>query len=567
MKKIRILVFALLAALTLILPIAACSHPSTEPNPEQPSDLKKFEGLSFSSLTAVYNGEEKKIELSGLLPEGALAEYSNNTATNAGKYAASVTVSLEGYETLVLKAELIIEKADYDISQASWNYNEAFIYDGTEKTISICNLPDEISISKYKNNSAVNAGKYTASAELSYDNINYNKPDIPDCTWVIEKANITTITFYGSVIEYDGKEHSLSFGGELPANATAKITYNGEEVSGIKEVGNYKVTLTVTAPNYNTYEKTVDLKIISIDELLYSIVFDGKLHFQNALDKNKFYVSSSGQIKKVNDDIPQYFTTNGKSLYYTTTKFFKKVIMSYDGKKSSELTNISGGELSCDGTNLYFVINNALINKDKNGIYKLRLDGTDTNPVRIVKDTAKYMVVSNGNIYYSNLSDGKKLYSVSTSANDIDTGTKLWDEKTEFIIEENNVLYFNSTYTKLGIGLASAIRKYVIPTGECVKLTTDSGKYLTKNGNYIYYINNDKITGELYGDGIYRISTLMVEDNNGSGTKIISSDNNAYSSLTSYGNNLYYYKLNDKHFYSYNLNSAVETDLMKSFTV
>lgn len=65
MKKIRILVFALLAALTLILPIAACSHPSTEPNPEQPSDLKKFEGLSFSSLTAVYNGEEKKSNFQG----------------------------------------------------------------------------------------------------------------------------------------------------------------------------------------------------------------------------------------------------------------------------------------------------------------------------------------------------------------------------------------------------------------------------------------------------------------------------------------------------------------------
>ena len=156
---------------------------------------------------------------------------------------------------------------------------------------------------------------------------------------------------------------------------------------------------------------------------------------------------------------------------------------------------------------------------------------------------------------------------MAASANDIDTGTKLWDENAEYISEDNNVLYFNSTYTKLGIGLASAIRKYVISTGECVKLTTDSGKYLTKCGNYIYYINNDKITGELYGDGIYRISTLMVEDDNGSGTKIISSDDNAYSSLTSDGNNLYYYKLNDKHFYSYNLTSTVETDLMKAFVV
>lgn len=566
MKKLKTLVFAFFIALVFIVPLAACASDS-QTNAGSNPELQKFEGLSFSSVTTKYDGEEKSIYLLGDLPEGAVTEYSNNVATNAGKYNATVTISLEGYETLVLKAELIIEKADYDMSQAEWDYDTAFVYDGTEKSVSVCNLPDGVTVEKYKNNSAINASEYTASAEFSYDSVNYNKPVIADCNWIIEKADITTVTFYGSVIEYDGKEHSLSFGGELPENATTKITYNGEEISGVKEVGNYKVTLTVTAPNYNTFEKTVDLKIISTDELLYSIVFDGKLYFQNALDKNKFYVASFGNVKKVNDDVPQYFTTNGKSLYYTTTKFFKKVIMSYDGKKSSELTNATGSELACDGTYLYFAVNNAIINKDKNGIYKLRLDGTDTNPTRIVKDAAKYMVVSNGNIYYSNLSDGKKLYSVSASANDIDTGTKLWDEKAEYIIEDNNVLYFNSTYTKLGIGLASAIRKYVISTGDCVKLTTDSGKYLTKCGNYIYYINNDKITGELYGDGIYRISTLMVEDNNGSGTKIISSDDNAYSSLTSDGNNLYYYKLNDKHFYSYNLTSTVETDLMKSFVV
>lgn len=90
------------------------------------------------------------------------------------------------------------------------------------------------------------------------------------------------------------------------------------------------------------------------------------------------------------------------------------------------------------------------------------------------------------------------------------------------MLEDNGVLYFNSTYKKFGIGLASAIRKYVIATENCIKLTTDSGKYLTKNGNYIYYINNDKITGEIFGDGIYRVSTLMTEDNDTSGTKILS---------------------------------------------
>lgn len=187
--------------------------------------------------------------------------------------------------------------------------------------------------------------------------------------------------------------------------------------------------------------------------------------------------------------------------------------------------------------------------------------------MRLVKDTAKYTVVKNGYVYYANQSDGGKLYSVPTSATENETGTKLWDEKIEYLLEDNGVLYFNSTYKKFGMGLASAIRKYVIATGNCIKLTTDSGKYLTKNENYIYYINNDKITGEIFGDGIYRVSTLMTEDNDASGTKILSEKDNGYCSLTSDGMYFYYYKLNDKHFYRYNATTGEETDLMANFTV
>ena len=68
----------------------------------------------------------------------------------------------------------------------------------------------------------------------------------------------------------------------------------------------------------------------------------------------------------------------------------------------------------------------------------------------------------------------------------------------------------------------------------------------------------------LFGDGIYKISVTA----SGSlpGTKVLSTENNGYSSLTSDGELLYYYKLNDKHLYSYDASTGEETDMMKNYT-
>ena len=557
MKRMKIL--KILALIVFVLPFAfilsACGDND---------NLKTFENITFANQTIDYDGQEHEIVLDGELPQGVNVVYENNKGTNAGVYNAKATLTLEGYKTLELTAKLTINKLNYDMSTAHWNYESEFVYNGSEQSDEVLGLPQGVTVKQYQNNAKTNAGNYTANVEFNYDTVNHNEPTLANLNWTINKANITGITFESRNYEYDTQKHSLECVGNIPANSTVKVTYNDVEVDGVSEVGTYTVKLVITNANYNTYEDTATLKITSTEELLYSVVFNNKLYFQNNLDNNKLYVYDGTNVKKVNNDKAEYFTINGNQVYYYSSSLFSKVIKSFNGTTASVLLDVNGEYLACDGTYLYYAINNLVLNTDQNGIYKIKLDGSE-DAIRLVQDKAEYLAYYDNNIYYSNVSDGRKLYSISVNADNQETGNLLYDEKVSDILIYNGIIYFNSTKTELGLPVASAIRKYVISSGDCIKLTTDNGKYLTKIGSYIYYINKDKITSELFGDGIYRISVLRDSDNSLPGYKIISAEDNGFSSLSSSGNYLYYYKLNDKHIYSYNLNTNTETDIMANF--
>ena len=557
MKRMKIL--KVLALIVFVLPFAfilsACGDND---------NLKTFENITFANQTIDYDGQEHEIVLDGELPQGVNVVYENNKGTNAGVYNAKATISMEGYKQLVLTAKLTINKINYDMSGAHWNYENAYTYNGNEQTVIVEGLPQGVTVKQYQNNAKTNAGNYTANVEFNYDTVNHNEPTLANLNWTINKADMTGITFESRNYEYDTQKHSLECVGNIPANSTVKVTYNDVEVDGAPDVGTYTVKLVITNANYNTYEDTATLKITSTEELLYSVVFNNKLYFQNNLDNNKLYVYDGTNVKKVNNDKAEYFTINGNQVYYYSSSLFSKVIKSFNGTTASVLLDVNGEYLACDGTYLYYAINNLVLNTDQNGIYKIKLDGSE-DAIRLVQDKAEYLAYYDNNIYYSNVSDGRKLYSISVNANNQETGTLLYDEKVSDILIDNGIIYFNSTKTELGLPVASAIRKYVISSGDCIKLTTDNGKYLTKIGSYIYYINKDKITSNLFGDGIYRISVLIDSDNNLPGYKIISAEDNGFSSLSSSGNYLYYYKLNDKHIYSYNLNTNTETDVMANF--
>lgn len=566
MKKIKLFILAILV-IPLMVALTACGPKNDSSNGNTNNELNNFSNITFESKTYDYDGIEKELKISGTLPDGSTVTYQNNKATNAGTYDAVAEIKCDGYNTLKLNAKLTINKINYDMSNVSWNYAGEFTYDGTEKSVLLQNLPNGVSVRVYENNAKTNAGNYTATASFNFDEVNHNAPIVQNLNWTISKATLQNIDFNDTTVEYDTMEHSIELVGNIPENSIVKITYDNEEVTGKTEVGTYTAHLLITNPNYYDFEKTAKLTIKSTEKQLFSAIFNGKIYFQNDLDGEKLYVYSNGNIEKVNNDIPEYFVSSNNSLYYFSSSLFSKTLKSFDGKSTSKISDISGEYLATDGTYLYYAVNNLALGTDKNGIYKLKLDGSSEAPVRIVKDKAKYLNIYNNEIFYANASDGNKLYKVSANASEQETGTLLFDEKVSYLIQDSGVLYFNSTKTKLGVPTASAIRKFIISSKTCVKLSTDAGKYLTKIGSDIYYINSDKITSEIFGDGIYKISSLISSDSNLPGTKVLSSDDNGYSSLTAIQNKLYYYKLNNKHLYCYDLSNSTEKDLMANFVV
>ncbi len=102
-KGLLSLLLCLLLCITAILALSACSG-----EPDEPQDLPKIEGVTFSDASYVYDGTEKSISVVGA-PAGAEVTYSpGNTFTARGTYTIKATVKLEGYQDLVLTAKLTI---------------------------------------------------------------------------------------------------------------------------------------------------------------------------------------------------------------------------------------------------------------------------------------------------------------------------------------------------------------------------------------------------------------------------------------------------------------------------
>lgn len=554
MKKLLVLLLSLL----MIVAFVSCNESSDDPNNQDDPNLLYFTDITFSDSTVTYNGTEQSITILGELPAGATVTYSKNKGTNAGVYNATAKLECEGYNTKTLEATLTINKASYDMSGAKWSYTAPYTYDESLKSVSVSGLPNGVSVKSYTNNEKTNAGEYTAIASFNYDVINYIAPVMNNCNWVINKADITTnIIFDGATVEYDTFEHSLEIVGDIPRGTSVIYKYNDVEASGVVEPGNYNVKAIISGPNHNERVVTATLTIKASEELLYIVNHDGIIYFQNNLDDNKLYKVTSSGVSKINNDKPEYFFSYGDELYYYSSSLFSKSIKKINSAGIvSSVYSVSGDYLTSDGTYVYYAVNNLLFGTDENGIYKIKLDGSEDTPTKLCSTKAAYLTVYDGFVYYSNLSADKYLYRVPATGG---TPVVIHEEKVEYIIEDNGILYFDSSKT-----LGSAIYKYNIGSETTTKITTDSGKYLTKVGNDIYYVNNDLLTGTVFGDGIYKVSVLQ----SGSlpGTKVISaSEGDGYSSLTSDGNCLYYYKLSDKHLYKYDPSNGTEVDLMNNF--
>jgi hypothetical protein len=146
---------------------------------KKPLDVSGVKWDYDDNTTFVYDEKAKEVKLEGV-PEGIEVVYTDNCKINAGTYTARArliydTRNCEAIEIPDLK--WTIHKSSYDTSAVRWDYDEPFEYDGTEKHITLKGVPWQIAV-RYRDNRAIAPGKYTAKAYLTYDNDNYETPEI-----------------------------------------------------------------------------------------------------------------------------------------------------------------------------------------------------------------------------------------------------------------------------------------------------------------------------------------------------------------------------------------------------
>ncbi len=135
----------------------------------------------------------------------------------AGEYTAYTDKQYEDYLFLNYECRFKIKKASYDMSGAVWSAS-SFVYNGSEKTVTLSGLPSGVGVLGYLDNKAVNAGEYHAVPVFSYDTVNYNPPELSEFIWRIEKGEypLSGFEFESAEYIYDGNEHFPSLKGELP---------------------------------------------------------------------------------------------------------------------------------------------------------------------------------------------------------------------------------------------------------------------------------------------------------------------------------------------------------------
>ncbi|MHC1785781.1 MAG: leucine-rich repeat protein [Christensenellales bacterium] len=140
-----------------------------------------------------YDATEKTVQVTNL-PDGVtIASYAGNTGTIAGSYTAGVTLNYDAakYDPPTL-ADLswVINKATYNMSGTTWNYNGPFTYDGAEKTVRVIGLPAGVTVASYTENKGTSVGNYAATVTLAYDTANFEQPVLAPLAWVIAESTI-----------------------------------------------------------------------------------------------------------------------------------------------------------------------------------------------------------------------------------------------------------------------------------------------------------------------------------------------------------------------------------------
>ncbi len=437
-------------------------------------------------------------------------------------------------------------------------------YDGLEHTLAVAGAPADATVTYTNAGPYVDVGTYTIGVKVS--KAGYNDYTAT-AQLVINPVDLTGVTFEGASFEYDGNPHKIAIAGSLPT--TAAVIYTSDVVgvtNSATEIGSYNITATIQDKNHNTLVLQATLKITANDEerfMAYSA--DGQLYFQNAMDDNELYLydTATGELVKVSSaqavDIIPYedgIAYVSKASLISSVKTATYTNGSAATQNIFTMANMRYANIS--GETVYYAAN-GLFN-DKSGIYKTDLSGEEPVTTCLSVGKAHYLKLIGNELYFADGANGNKLSKINVSGVE-QARTLVVDEKINNLTYADGVLYY--TVNNL---LGDYIEKYTISSGVRRKLTTDAGDSLTVVDNKLYYVNVDKFSTSVIGNGIYAVSTSPLVDNNLPGERVIEGSEMGVCSLAYDGSNLYYYDVDGYKLMKYNLSNQNAVNLLDGFT-
>lgn len=227
---------------------------------------KQFKDLYLNDVTMTYTGEEIKVMVEGNIPDTAQIVYpQGNVYKNVGTYVTKAIIFENGYEVLELTANVIINKAKYDMSSVEFNSAE-YTYDGKQKMLTIVgNLPAGVSVSYYVDGlpttGITECGVYEVTAVFTGDGKNYEAIEDKKATITIKKAthNLDGIRLENAEFEYDGYPHQLTLINESLLPSGVKAVYKNNKHT---DAGTYEVVVEFELYDEKNYEAIEPLTAI-----------------------------------------------------------------------------------------------------------------------------------------------------------------------------------------------------------------------------------------------------------------------------------------------------------------
>ena len=134
-----------------------------------------------------------------------------------------------------------VYKRDFDLSKVKWE-GLLSVYDGEEKNAYLSNLPKGLE-AIYEGNGNVSAGEYTVTAIFSYDEKNYNPPQIEDGVMIVERRVIPLPEI-----------QSAEYTSEILTPKLEESPYYTYSFDGESGVGEYEIVFTLTDTENTCFE-------------------------------------------------------------------------------------------------------------------------------------------------------------------------------------------------------------------------------------------------------------------------------------------------------------------------